>query len=103
MNRLNFYQINTVNDTKELDFISNSLTKFKMTYQPRYYRVRASDIMRPEMISFQVYGSTDFWWILMVVNKITNPLVELQPGLILEIPNQLDIFDFQKKYRLRRS
>ena len=103
MNRLNFYSESIVDDTKELDFLYNSLSKFEMKYNPAYYRVTSSDFMRPKIISYKVYGTTEFWWIIMSVNGINNPLVDLTPGTILQIPSQLDIYDFQKQYRLRRN
>jgi len=103
MDRTNFYQELLVVDTKELDPLWNSLSQFSMEYQPSYYRTTAADSMRPDKVSFTVYSTGDFWWILCLVNGITNPLIELVEGLVLTIPNKLDIYNFQRKFRLRRS
>ena len=103
MDRTTFYQELSVFDTKELDHLWNSLSGFEMKYQPTYYRVDASDHMRPDMISYKVYGVVDFWWVVCLVNGISNPFTELTNGLVLTIPNKLDIYNFQRKYRLRRS
>lgn len=101
MNRTNFYHILTVNDIQELDFLWNSLSNFLMEYPSGYYRVEAIDLLRPDLISYKVYGTVEFWWIILLVNSIENPFVDLVEGMILEIPNKLDIYGFQKTFRLR--
>jgi len=105
MKRTNFYNVVTVAGTNELDFLWNSLSIFKnkMRYPPSYYRVTGSDIKRPDLISYKNYGSVKFWWIILLVNDISNPLVDMVEGQVIIIPNQLDIFNFQRKFRVRRS
>lgn len=103
MNRINFYHELVTEGSRELDFLWHSLSKFKMRYKPAYYRVRSSDILRPDMISYKSYGVVDFWWIILLVNRINNPFVDLREGDLLIIPSKLDIYDFQKKYRVRRA
>lgn len=103
MNRTNFFNIETVDAVNELDFLHNSLSEFVMGYPPKYYRVSGIDLMRPHLISYRFYGTVNFWWIIMLVNGISNPLVGMTAGMILKIPSKLDIYAFQKKFRVRRS
>ena len=103
MNRTNFFNIETVDSVNELDFMRNSLSGFTMEYPPAYYRVNGIDLMRPFLISYRYYGTVGFWWIIMLVNGITNPLTDMEVGQILKIPSKLDIYAFQKKFRVRRS
>lgn len=103
MNRTNFYNVETVDTFNELDFLHNSLSEFTMEYPPAYYRVNGIDLMRPFLISDKHYGTISFWWIIMLVNNISNPLVDMEVGQILKIPSKLDIYAFQKKFRVRRS
>jgi len=103
MNRTNFYNISVVDGTSELDFLHNTLSEFTMQYSPRYYRVNGADLMRPYLISNRFYGTINFWWIIMLVNEIASPLTDLEVGQILKIPSKLDIYAFQKKFRMRRS
>jgi hypothetical protein len=103
MDRTLFYQKFTVDGVEELDFRYNSLSRFSMRYPPKYYRVSGEDVPDPALISFKCYGNVGFWWVILAVNGIQNPFDEIQTGLILTIPNVLDIYDFQKKYRIRRS
>jgi hypothetical protein len=102
VNRTLFYNKVTTNGVEELDFLYNPLSQFSMKYQPKYYRVDDSDIPDPALISFRCYGTVGFWWVILVVNGIQDPFNELTSGLILTIPNVLDIYSFQKKYRVRR-
>ena len=103
MNRTNFYHLVTPGTIDELDFLHNSLSEFSMKYNPTYYRIDATDLMRPDMISYKCYGVTTFWWIIMSVNGVDNPLTDLVEGQLLKIPSKLDIDDFQRRYRVRRS
>ena len=84
-------------------FLYNPLSKFEMTYDPIYYRVSGEDDMRPDKVSDKMYGTSWLWWVLLLVNDISNPLVDIDPGTVLTIPNQIDVYNFQKKYRLRRT
>ena len=103
MNRLNFYHEFVVEDIKELDFLWNSLSEFKLEYESIYYRVRLTDVLRPDMISYKCYGVVDFWWIILLINGIDNPFIDLKEGDLLIIPSKLDIYNFQKRYRVRRT
>jgi hypothetical protein len=103
MNRTNFFNVETVRKINELDFLHNSLSEFTMQYPPTYYRVNGVDLMRPFLISYRHYGTVNFWWIIMLVNGISNPLTGMTAGMTLKIPSKEDIYAFQKKFRVRRS
>jgi len=103
MKRTLFYKKFTTEGVEELDFLYNNLSQFEITRAPSYYRVDDSDIPDPALISFRCYGVVDFWWIILLVNGIHNPFTELVPGLILTIPNVLDIYSFQRKYKVRKD
>lgn len=103
MKRTDFYNKVTVDDIEELDFLWNSISDFVTSYPVKYYRVREEDLMRPDLISYKMYGNVQFWWFITIINGIENTFLDLVPGMLLKIPSVLDIYDFQKKYRARRS
>jgi len=72
-----------------------------MNYPVSYYQVRQDDFMRPDLISYKVYQTVKFWWLIMTVNNINNPFTDLTVGLTLQIPNLLDVYTFYKKYSVR--
>jgi len=101
MKRTKFYNIVTVEEINELDFLWNSLSDFTTEYAVDYYRIVANDSMRPDLISYKCYGTVDFWWLILVFNGIENPFTDLVEGMILQIPNKLDIYNFQRKFMIR--
>ena len=103
MRRTFFYKKFTTDGIEELDFLYNSLSEFEITIETKRYRVDGSDIPDPALISYKCYGSVYFWWILLVANGIQNPFSELTPGTLLVVPNVVDIYNFQKKHRVRRE
>jgi hypothetical protein len=101
MDRTLFYKETTHDDIDQLDFAYNGLSGFKATISPAPYRCDESDVMRPDLISFRVYGTVKYWWIIMYVNGIKNPLTEIALGRVLLIPNILDVYTFYKNWRVR--
>lgn len=101
MNRTKFYNKTVVNNIQEVDLLYHNLSKFKMKYDPTYYRADTTDVMRPDLISYKNYGTIRYWWIVCLVNNIHNPFSDITVGAIIKIPNILDIYDFYKLYRIR--
>lgn len=101
MNRTKFYKKTVVNNIQEVDLLYHNLSEFKMKYDPDYYRTDTTDAMRPDLISYRNYGTIRYWWIICLVNSIQNPFNDITVGMILKIPNILDIYDFYKSYKMR--
>ena len=101
MNRTDFYNETTIDSTQEFDYLYNSISNFRTDYPVTYYKITDSDLMRPDLISYQVYGTVDYWWIICYLNQIHNPFSDIKIGMVLAIPNVLDIFQFAKKYSIR--
>jgi hypothetical protein len=36
-------------------------------------------------ISYRIYNNMHLWWLIMVVNKLTNPVKLLAPGTIIKV------------------
>jgi len=101
MDRTRFYTQVTTLGIDELDYLYNSLSNFKMTYPPSYYRVEESDLTRPDIISYKSYNTVRYWWLICYVNGIEDPFHDLFLGQLLQIPNLIDVYLFYKKYRER--
>jgi len=101
MIRTNFYNIQRNDGIDEYDYLYNNLSQFEMNYSISYYRIEQSDLMRPDLISYKIYGTITYWWLIMMINKIENPLRDMEVGTLLQIPNILDIYEFQKKWTIR--
>lgn len=55
---------------------------------------------RPDLISYKIYKSTQYWWVILLYNDITNS-DDVSIGLILSIPNIDDLED--KFFSLRKQ
>jgi hypothetical protein len=67
--------------------------KFSIWKQPkninvgeRLYIVKQSDLDRPDLISYSMYGNVDLWWIIMWYNGILDPF-SLEVGDRLRVPD----------------
>jgi len=101
MNRTNFYNKVTNDSIEEYDYLHNTLSEFKTEYPIEYYRIEEGDLIRPDLISYKIYGTINFWWLIMMFNNIHDVFNEMQVGTLIKIPNQLDIYTFYKKYSMR--
>ena len=101
MFRTDFYNKVTNSGITEYDWLNNNISKFVTVYPVSYYRVGEADIMRPDLISWRVYGTEAYWWLILSYNKVQDPLNELTVGQLLKIPNKIDIYEFYKKYSIR--
>lgn len=101
MQRTDFYNKITVNNIEEYDLLDNNVSKFKLAYPVSYYRITEADMMRPDAISYRLYGSEEYWWIICMINGIEDVFHDMQVGDLIQIPNILDIFTFYKQWSVR--
>lgn len=64
------------------------------------YTITEAEEYQADLISFNNYGTEQYWWIVCLVNKITDPLTQLYAGKVLAIP---DLGDVEEFYQLQRS
>ena len=41
---------------------------------------------RPDLLSYYVYESTDYWWVLMEMNEVTN-VSDITAGMVIKYPS----------------
>jgi len=41
---------------------------------------------RPDLLSYEVYGSVDYWWVICAANNIIDPFEQLIAGKQIRIP-----------------
>lgn len=56
---------------------------------------------RPDLVSYHIYGVTDYWWILLMYNDLIKN-EEVLPGMVLSYPKKsaIDDYIFGAKKRL---
>ena len=101
INRTIFFNKTTVNGVEELDSLDSALSQFKMKYKPAYYMITGEDIYRPDLISFKLYKTKEYWWVLLLINGIMNPFNDMYVGQVIKVPSMFDIYEFRQKYKKR--
>jgi hypothetical protein len=97
--RTNMYTKQITNGIDELDISNNIMDLFKVTKPLRYYQVGRYEDQRPDLICDNIYGNTDYWWILVQFNDIVDVFTELKEGMVLKVPSVKDINEFINKAR----
>lgn len=88
------------NNTKYLNiFRSYILNKSNLNKSSFYdlYEVDNDDWL--DTIAFKVYGSPALWWIIAIVNDISNPFEDLETGNILRILKPNYIYNILKEIK----
>lgn len=99
-NRTNFYNAEIVDSFQERDLITNTTDIFDNQAEYKFYTVTEADLLRPDLISFKLYGSIVYWWVLMKANDIEDVWNDLYIGRVLSVPPFSDIekfYDANKK------
>lgn len=55
--------------------------------------IKAEHEYRPDLLSYSLYGTADFWWVFAVRNMdvITDPIWDFVPGLQIYAPSKTDL------------
>jgi hypothetical protein len=99
-NRTNFYPKVVIENSDGIDVNINEFGNsyydqfFEIKRELTLYTIKQEDIQRPDLISFKIYGTDQYWWILMKYNQIADIWNEIVEGNIIYAPNVLDITDF---------
>ena len=64
-------------------FLSPSSSDKTYIVQPKYNK-------RPDLLSFDLYGTTSYWWIFSLRNPdiIKDPMYDLKPGITIYLPSK---------------
>lgn len=111
-----FFINTTIEDVERFDFskfmklengafdpmTSNVLRELKNLPLGGRIRVEGKD-NRPDLISFDVYGTTQYYWVIMVYNGLQS-FTDVKHGMELTYPslNSLDDYFFNLKVRQNR-
>lgn len=92
--RTNFLQTITVNGIIEKDLRSSGFNNFEFVNKPSKFLVTGKYVNRPDLISYSVYGYSDYWWMICKFNGICNVFTELVSGIVIDIPSITDLNNY---------
>ena len=93
-NRTNFLKTKNVQNIFEKDLATNTIIDMTITRPMQFYTIKQHELLRLDNISFDFYGTIDFWWILAKINKIDDLFNDLEVGQVIRIPDKNDINTF---------
>lgn len=79
-----------------LSFDFEEFIEFMRNKRVKIRRIQEAEEAAPDLISFQEYGDEQYWWLILLINKIQDPINELTPGTVLAIPSLKDIEEFRQ-------
>jgi hypothetical protein len=99
-NRKNFFTTQTDNNgvvsTDPVSFDFREIFEFFKTKQVKLRRISEAEEAAPELISYQEYGTHQYWWVIMYLNKLQDPINELTAGTLIAIPSLSDVEEFRQ-------
>ena len=76
--------------------VFNSLDSFYVTNFPKLpyigQYIITSEAGRPDLLAYNLYGSTQYWWLLLWYNKILD-ITDLKAGTPINYPSYSDMED----------
>ncbi len=85
---LNIFRTYTINDEVKSDLLY-------------YYVYTAHEEDWWENVSYDFYDNTELWWINCLLNDITNPFEEMEPGLSMKVLKEDYVPQIVREIRLR--
>jgi hypothetical protein len=56
--------------------------------------VTSANVANSPGLAYQIYGDKNYWWIICIYNGILDPIQDLQPGTVLQIPSITNVNSF---------
>lgn len=66
--RTNYSTLEIVNGIAERDLVNSKFNDYSFKYPYKQYRLSYQDYMRPDIISYKLFGVSDYWWIILKCN-----------------------------------
>ncbi len=99
--RTNFLKDVEVDDIVQKDMSSMNFGDFD--FGPvSYYKCTQFDIGRPDLISYKIYGTTNYWWFLMWFNGVSDAWNDIRENMLIAFPS-LDMAREALKFARKRS
>lgn len=103
-NRSSYYVVNEVDGINEVDLSSIDLSNFKFR-EWKYILVKSDEVGRPDLISKRVYGTSNYWWILLALpqNAISDIWNDLRVGIAIYCPSLYDMNNLLQELLNRKN
>ena len=96
--RTNYLNIELVDDVAQYDMGSFDFDGYDFG-QCAFYRVKKNEECRPDIISYRIYGTQNYWWFLCSFNNFMDPWNDIVENQIIRYPAIQRVRDFLKERR----
>jgi len=91
-------------DDLEWDLLLSGWELFTLTKPVSFNTIQYGDIGRPDILSYRIYNSSKYWWILCKVNQIDDVWNDMHIGDDIVVPDLVDIENYYAAIkRMRRT
>ena len=81
--------------TTFIEFIRKSMLYTEKVAGDQYYFIEAGKRLRPDLISYELYGTPIFYWIILSDNNLVSPL-QVKANLTLRVPELSNVVNNNK-------
>lgn len=53
----------------------------------KMYIVEYGDVARPDLIAYKHYSDPNLYWVILMINNISDPFEGIFPGMMIRIPS----------------
>lgn len=75
-------------EQKKLTFTTYKKNKINFAPSDQWYEIYKQVEYRPDLVSFEIYGTVDFWWKIMEVNGMKD-ILEFSAGRVIRLPGNV--------------
>ena len=91
--RTNYLNKELVDDITQYDLGSLYMDSYDFG-KLGYYRVRKHEECRPDIISFRIYGTQNYWWFIMWFNGFMDAWNDITENQVIKYPSIQKLRDF---------
>jgi len=83
---------------KEVNIWARSIAEIKGSIKRKVQKVMWTDawIGRWDLLAWELYRNQYLWWVVPVVNDVFNPFIEPSAGVIVNVPDLMDVWEYIK-------
>jgi hypothetical protein len=86
LNRSSYLSL--ASNKRSLDYLSAKYLNMSFALAAeRTFIVTSANIANSPGLAYQIYGDRNYWWVICMYNGILDPMQDLQPGTVLQIPS----------------
>lgn len=87
--------ITLFDNTTFIEFIRKDMLYTAVSAEDQYYFVPAGKKTRPDLLSYDLYGTPIFYWMILSDNNLVSPL-QMKTNLTLRVPSLASIVNNAK-------